>query len=69
MDRIHRHKRRLSPCPDAQGCEKLPAIQSEQEDLPVHLSTIRIGISTLGSLQWRPCLKCVSRSSQFISTG
>ena len=36
MDRIHRHKRCLSPYPDAQGCQNVPAIQSEQEDLPVH---------------------------------
>ena len=39
MDRIHRHKRRLSPCPDAQGRQKVSAIQSEQEDLAVYLST------------------------------
>ena len=48
MDRIHRHKRRLYPCPDVEGRQKIPAIQSEQEDLPVHLSNIRIGNVTAG---------------------
>ena len=43
MDCIHRHKRCLASCPNAHGCQKVPAIQSEQEDLPVHLSTFRIG--------------------------
>ena len=41
MDCIHRHKRCLAPCPNAQGRQKVPAIQSEHEDLPVHLSTFR----------------------------
>ena len=43
MDSIHRHNRCLASCPNAQGRQKVPAIQSEQEDLPVHLSTFRIG--------------------------
>ena len=38
----------LSPCPDAQGHQKVPAIQSEQEDLPIHISTLRIGNITSG---------------------
>ena len=42
MDRLHRHKRWLSPCPDAQGRQKVPAIQGQQEDVPIHLSTLRI---------------------------
>ena len=41
-------KRCLSPCPNAQDHQKVPAIQSEQEDLPVNMSTIRIGNVTSG---------------------
>ena len=51
MDRLRRHKRCLSPCPNAQGRQKVPAIQSEQEDLPVHLSTFWIGNFTSGIYQ------------------
>ena len=43
MDRLHGHKRSLSPCPDAHGHQKVLAIQGQQEDLPIHLSTLRIG--------------------------
>ena len=48
VDSLPRHLRRISPCPDAQGCKKVSAICGQQASLPIHLSTLRIGNFTLG---------------------
>ena len=47
VDSLHRHKRRLSPCPDAQGRKKVSAFCGQQASLPVHLSPLWIGHFTL----------------------
>ena len=48
VDSLHRHKRCLSPCPNAQGHRKVFAICGQQEDVPIQLSALRIGHFTLG---------------------
>ena len=37
-----------SPCPDAQGCKKVPVFCGQQVSLPVHLSPLWIGHFTSG---------------------
>ena len=49
--RSQRHKRRLSPCPDAQGRKKISAFCGQQASLPVHLSPLRNWPLHLGSSQ------------------
>ena len=48
VDSLHRHSRRLSPCPDAQGHKKVSAFCGQQASLPVHLSPLWIGHFTSG---------------------
>ena len=48
VDSLHRHSRRLSPCPDAQGRKKVSAFCGQQTSLPIHLSPLRIGNFTSG---------------------
>ena len=63
VDSLHRHPRRLSLCPDAQGRTKVSAICVQQASLPIHLSTLRIGNFTSGVHQaltpGRSCVKAV----------
>ena len=47
VDSLHRHPRRVSPCPDAPSRTELSAICGQQESLPIHSSTLRIGNITL----------------------
>ena len=48
VDSLHRHSRRLSPCPDAQGRKKVSAFCGQQASLPIHLSPLWIGHFTSG---------------------
>ena len=48
VDSLHRHSRRLSPCPDAQGCKKVSSFCGQQACLPIHLSNLWIGNFTSG---------------------
>ena len=48
VDSLHRHSRRLSPCPNAQGRKKVSAFCGQQVGLPVHLSSLWIGNFTSG---------------------
>ena len=47
VDSLHRHPRRVSPCPDASSRTEASAICGQQESLPIHLSTLWIGNITL----------------------
>ena len=45
VDRLHRHSRCISPCPDAQGRKKVSTFCGQQVSLPVHLSPkVRYGL-------------------------
>ena len=43
VDSLHKHSRRVSPCPDAPSRTEVSAICGQQASLLIHLSTLRIG--------------------------
>ena len=43
VDSLYPHKRCVSSCPDAQGRQKVFAIYGQHENVPMHLSLLRIG--------------------------
>ena len=68
MDRLHRHKEMPISMSRCTGPSKVPAIQGQQEDVPIHLSTFRIGNFTLRIYQASNASHCLVKAARCQAT-